>query len=96
MQRNGLKLSQNVIIFLKKLNNMVLLCKILETEKRKRPTKHYVSLIWLIKYFNFFPGKDLFFIYFEIYIYIFFSVYPFSFIFVILFCTTVVRCICLY
>ncbi len=29
MQRNGLKLSQNVNIFLKKLNNMVLLYKIL-------------------------------------------------------------------
>ncbi len=60
-QRNGLKLSQNVNIFLKKLNNMVLLCTILETEKWKRPMKHYVSLIWLIKYFYFFPGKDLFF-----------------------------------
>ncbi len=57
MQRNGLKLSQNLNIFLKKLNNMVLLCKILETEKRKRPMKHYVSLMWLIKYFYFFPGK---------------------------------------
>ncbi len=57
-QRNGLKLSQNVNIFLKKLNNMVLLWTILETEKWKRPMKHYVSLIWLIKYFYFFPGKD--------------------------------------
>ncbi len=63
-------------IFLKKLNNVVLLCKILETEKRKRPMKHYVSLIWLIKYFYFFPGKDLLISFIICFIYIyFFSLY---------------------
>ncbi len=66
--KKWLKLSQNVIIFLKKLNNMVLLCTILETEKR--PMKHYVSLIWLVQYLCFFPGKDLFF-----YFNYFFSLY---------------------
>ncbi len=88
MQRNGLKLSQNVNIFLKKLNNMVLLCKILETEKRKRPMKHYVSLIRLIKYFYFLPGKDLFLIYLEIF-YFLYTLFHFIY-------TIVVRCICLY
>ncbi len=83
MQSNGLNLSQNVNIF--KLNNMVLLCKILETEKRKRPMKHYVSLIWLIKYFYFFTWQRFVFYLFRN---ILFFVYPCSFFllfFVILF-----------
>ncbi len=49
------KAKPNMNILLKKLNNMVLLCTISETEKLKRLMKHYVSLIWLIKCFYFLP-----------------------------------------
>ncbi len=87
-------LSQNVNILLKKLNNMVLLCTILETEKLKRPMQHCVRLIWLIKYFYFFPGKDLSFLFrfvSHLFLYIAFLISLCCFL-----STTVVRCICLY
>ncbi len=43
--KNWLKLSQIINILLKKLNNMVLICTILETEKLKRPGKDLIFLL---------------------------------------------------
>ncbi len=69
--------------FLKEIKLYGIICTILETEKRKRPMKHYVSLIWLIQYLYSFLAKILV-CYFDDF-FLSFSVYPFSFVFVIFF-----------
>ncbi len=70
--------------FLKEIKQYGITLQILETEKRKRPMKHYVSLIWLIKYFYFFTWQRFVFYLFRNFIFCI-PLFIFFFVFVILF-----------